>query len=178
MIRDLKADVPVQLRKDVLQGGRRRHAALHGEAQPVCLSLAMVRILSQDDGLHLVIRGVFQCVEDVIHVWIDTLMRIFIGEESPELLIIVFLEFICEQLIPFIADVYHVVFLLSLSVVFLFIIHENALEKTNRVDISSAQKIAFLDFPLFNQRGFYATIPFDKGLKQWRKQGNGNNTSW
>ena len=129
MIRDLKADVPVQLRKDVLQGGRRRHAALHGEAQPVCLSLAMVRILSQDDGLHLVIRGVFQCVEDVIHVWIDTLMRIFIGEESPELLIIVFLEFICEQLIPFIADVYHVVFLLSLSVVFLFIIHENALEK-------------------------------------------------
>ena len=151
MIRNLKTDITLQLRKDVLQRRRRGDAALHGEAQAVCLSFAMIRILTEDHGLHLMIRRELQCVEDVIHIRIDMIMRIFISEELSQPLIIVFFEFISEQLIPVIADVYH-----SYSF-FLIILHLIIHEKQRE------RRITY--FLLFNPFCIYATMPKDKGLE-------------
>lgn len=79
------------------------------------------------------------------------MMRIFISEELSQPLIIVFFEFISEQLIPVIADVYH-----SYSF-FLIILHLIIHEKQRE------RRITY--FLLFNPFCIYATMPKDKGLE-------------
>ena len=58
------AEVVVQLLEDILQAGRERHTVGHREREAVGLSRAVVRVLTQDDHLHLVERREVEGVED------------------------------------------------------------------------------------------------------------------
>ena len=60
------AEVLLYLLEDVLQRRRERHTVVHGEAESLCLSLLMVRILPNDDHLHLVEGTEVEGVEDEV----------------------------------------------------------------------------------------------------------------
>ena len=57
--------VPGDLLEDIAQRGRRGHPVGHGKGQPVGLSRAVVRVLSQDDHAHGLGRGQLQGVKDL-----------------------------------------------------------------------------------------------------------------
>ena len=62
--RDGCAEVCLNLLEDVLQRRRKHHPVLYGKTQPVSLSWLVIRILTDDDHLHLVERTEVEGIED------------------------------------------------------------------------------------------------------------------
>ena len=60
--RDMK--VPLNLLEDIDERRRKLHPVIHGETEPVRLSVPMVRVLTDDDHLHLVERALVESVEN------------------------------------------------------------------------------------------------------------------
>ena len=103
----LKADVVLQLLENIDQRRRLGNPVLHREAEPMRLPRAVVGVLSENDGAHVVVIGIAQGVEDVVHMRIDAARGILLLQEYAEPLIVVARKLAGQQLVPAVADMDH-----------------------------------------------------------------------
>ena len=105
--RNFKPDIFVKLLEDILEGRGFRNARLNGESQPVGLSRFVIRVLSQDDHLYILIWCVPKSVEDIVHRRIYRPLRIFLLQELPQVQIVALAEFLPKYVVPIISNIYH-----------------------------------------------------------------------
>ena len=99
------AEVVVQLLEDVLQAGREGHAIGHREREAVGLSRTVVRVLAQDDHLHLVERREVESVKDQRTRGINGILSLLAHEERLEVGKIGCLELWPQHLVPAFVDI-------------------------------------------------------------------------
>ena len=73
----------------------------------------VIGVLSQNYGTHFGVRGVFQCVENIVHTGIDGLGAVFGQQKLPQILIVGFGKFAVQDGVPVVAEVYHCLSVLS-----------------------------------------------------------------
>ena len=100
MPRRLRTEIILQFPIDIQQRRRRLDADLHGEREPMCLSVAVIRILSEDDDLRICKTCVVQCVEDRKHIRIDALCAVLCDEELAQFPIVRLRHLICKEFLP------------------------------------------------------------------------------
>ena len=101
------AHVLFQLFEDVFEAGRRLYPLLHRKAQTVSLLRSVVGVLTDDHHLHVQKGGVFEGVEDVVHIGIHRLGGIFPLEKLTQGEIILLAPFVRQNGVPIVADTYH-----------------------------------------------------------------------
>ena len=93
-------EVVVYLLKDVLQGWRHRHSVGNREAQPHCLPWLMIRVLSDDDHLHLVVGAQVEGVEYQLSRGIACRCGIFLAHEVDQVDEVGFFKFLYKMSFP------------------------------------------------------------------------------
>ena len=89
---------------------RRRfcNSFLYRKAKPVCLSRLVIRVLSQDHCLDLLVWCELQRIENIVHIGINRSAAVFMLEKLPQLQIIILVKFALQDVVPAVSDVYHV----------------------------------------------------------------------
>lgn len=85
---------------DVLETRGNGDAFLDGECQPICLSRAVVRVLSEDQHPSVGVWGEVQCTEDVAMLWVHGVRCSFGRNECLELGPIGGIELASQDRIP------------------------------------------------------------------------------
>ena len=107
IIRNPTAQIGLEFLEDIYQRWRRLNAGQDGERQPMCLSWAVIRILSKDHDFRIRIAGIMKGIKDRIHIRIDPAAAIFTDQELPQLLIIRLLDLISQIFAPVIVKDFH-----------------------------------------------------------------------
>ena len=99
------AEVIVQLFEDVLKAWWERHAIGHRKREAVSLSWAMVRVLTQDDHLHLVERREVEGIKDQRSRRIDGILPLLAYQKGFQVGEIGRLELWPQHLVPTFVDI-------------------------------------------------------------------------
>ena len=86
--------------KDILQRRRKRHPVVHRKAQTVRLTVAVIRVLSDNHDLQPVERAFVECAENIASLRKNPSRRIFGADESRQFLEIGLVEFGLQYPLP------------------------------------------------------------------------------
>ena len=100
----LDPEIILHLLVNIEKGWRWIDADLDGKRKSVCLPVAVVRILSENDDLRIRKARVVQRVEDRKHIGIDALRTVFPDEKLPQFPIVGLCHLICEKLLPVVLE--------------------------------------------------------------------------
>ena len=94
------AEVALDFLEDIQKRRRVRHTVLHREAESMRLPRFVIRVLPEDDDLHLVERTVGKGVEDIRSRRIDRLRLVFLPDEIRQSHEIVLFELVGKSGLP------------------------------------------------------------------------------
>ena len=103
----LDAEVAFQLLEDVLEARRQLDARLHGKAEAVRLTGAVVGVLPENDRLDRGIGRQAECIKDVFHRRINRVFGVFLLEKVADALVVVLFELAGEDFVPVVAKMNH-----------------------------------------------------------------------
>ena len=92
VIRHFAAEIALKLLEDIDERRRWFYARLDRKTQSVCLTRAVIRVLSQDNDLHLIVRRIMHRIENIIHIGIDRPCFVLFYQYRAQFLIILFLH--------------------------------------------------------------------------------------
>ena len=118
VMRGNEPDIVGKFPKNIFQGRRRGDAFQNGEAKPVRLVRPVIRILSKYHCPRVFKRCISKRIENIIHIRIHNAFSVFIGQELPQIPVVVFLKFVFKNFVPIVAEIYH------LSSVFCCVLHK------------------------------------------------------
>ena len=99
-LRNGRAQIILNLLEDILQRRWKLHPVLHRETQAVSLPRLMVRVLSDDDHLHLVKGTQVESIEDEFSWWEASAYNILLPDGIRQLLKVRFLKFSLQMFLP------------------------------------------------------------------------------
>ena len=99
-LRNGRAQIILNLLEDVLQRRWKLHPVLYRETQAVSLPRLMVRVLSDDDHLHLVKGTQVESIEDEFSWWEASAYTILLPDGIRQLLKVRFLKFSLQMFLP------------------------------------------------------------------------------
>ena len=99
-LRNGRAQIILNLLEDILQRRWKLHPVLYRETQAVSLPRLMVRVLSDDDHLHLVKGTQVESIEDEFSWWEASAYNILLPDGIRQLLKVRFLKFSLQMFLP------------------------------------------------------------------------------